>query len=554
MKNALLKLISDFNVEPLARYLGNLPEWNRSLITISPYGHVYPALAGTQDCHQWASFIWTLPQHIIPSFSSAYNLEDVDHAKILLEVDAFSDAVVAASINQYVFVASWVLPPSYRGYGMLDWKAGIGMRNLLARMNLRLADRFSSASNVYFLDSELWLYNVLQPESPKMWYAAKVPYSSAVFENAAIDIASAVEALKGHSRRLIILDLDNTLWGGVVGETGWRGIRLGGHDHLGEAYKDFQRELKSLSMRGIQLAIVSKNDESVAFEVIDKHPEMLLRRSDFAGWKINWQDKANNILALSQELNLGLGSMVFIDDNPVERDRVAVALEQLLVPEWTLDPTKSVLSLRALKCFNAASMSIEDRQRKGTYVANRTRTEMLQEAGSQDDWLQRLKTSVRVTNVSESNISRVAQLFNKTNQLNLSTRRMSEGEILEWANTPNHRMLAVSVSDCFGDLGVVGIVGVEVNKKQGKLVDYVLSCRVMGRKIEETLIHVAVSELAKMGASIVNICYLPTPRNRPTLGVFRHVNLAEPAEYYFTIDTANGFPKPPPIQLVMGDD
>src|SRR5262249_22447003 len=158
--------------------------------------------------------------------------------------------------------------------------------------------------------------------SPRLWYLGKIPYANEVFKEAARDVKSALRGLAGKARKLVIVDLDETLWGGIVGEDGWEHIKLGGHDPASEALADFQRELKALTRRGILLGIVSKNEEAVALAAIDKHPEMVLRRSDFTGWRINWGDKAANIVDLVNELNLGIDSVVFIDDNPSERARV----------------------------------------------------------------------------------------------------------------------------------------------------------------------------------------------------------------------------------------
>ena len=185
----------------------------------------------------------------------------------------------------------------------------------------------------------------------------KIPYISSVFENATMDIVQYIEAIKGKSRRLIILDLDDTLWGGVLGENGWQGLRLGGHDHVGEAFRDFQLALKALSNRGVQLAISSKNDEKLAMDAIDNHPEMILKKEDFVGWRINWNDKAVNIAELSEEINLGLESIVFIDDNPAERGRVSDALKGILVPDWPKDPAMYVETLYSLRCFENTTIS-----------------------------------------------------------------------------------------------------------------------------------------------------------------------------------------------------
>lgn len=549
MKDISLTLISDFNVETLRRMLANKLITGKAKLHLTPFGQVYQSLSLAVTKETWGVVVWTLPERIIPSYARAFYLEDVDHAEVLSEVDHFSESVLAVAKNAYVFLSTWVLPPSYGGYGALDWRVGLGLKHLLASMNIRLAEQLSRSSNIFLMDAERWLNQIAQPESPKMWYSAKVPYSLAVFEKATQDIISTIDSVRGLSRRLIVLDLDNTLWGGVIGETGWEGIRLGGHDHIGEAFKSFQSELKALTNRGIQLAIISKNDEKVALDAIDKHPEMILRRADFVGWRINWQDKADNIVSLVEELGLGFTSVVFIDDNPAERDRVVNALPQILVPEWPQDPSVYVATLRALSCFNSASMSREDRDRKNMYVAERARKDIRLSLNSPDEWLQRLGTRLRIDSINASNSARLGQLFNKTNQLNLSTRRLSEPEIIAWAKQSHHALLAITASDKFGDMGLVGIIGVEVQGKEGQLTDLILSCRVMGRQVEEAMLHLAASQLSAMGALIMKIDYLPTERNRPTLHVLRTAGLTETSPYHFEVVIENGFRKPETVAL-----
>jgi FkbH-like protein len=548
-----LKLISDFNVEPLAQLLRNLPGWEADLIEVAPFGQVYQALSEVVSDEHWTKILWTQPDRVLVQFARACSLEIVDHDEVLGEVDAFADAIVRSAFGSQMLVASWVMPENLQGYGMLDWRPGLGLQHLLARMNLRLAERLAAHSHIFVMNTDRWLRATAETKPTKLWYATKVPYALRVFEQAAQNIAGALDAVEGKARRLIVLDLDNTLWGGVVGETGWQGLRLGGHDHVGEAFRDFQRELRTLSSRGIQLAIVSKNDEEVALKAISDHPEMMLRKSDFVGWRINWNDKASNILQLAKELNLGLSSIVFIDDNPAERDRVASALPDVLVPDWPKHATSYVSALRELDCFQISVLSNEDRMRKDTYIANRERQELMQTVDSADDWLRRLDTRVRVSRVSAANIARVAQLFNKTNQLNLSTRRLSEREIFDW-QLPDHRsMLTISVSDHFGDMGLVGIVSVEANAASGAIVDYILSCRVMGRKVEDTLLHIATEELAQLGATTMEIRYLPTPRNRPTLEVLQKAGLTMVTADCFIIEMKDGFKQPDTVRLERVD-
>lgn len=546
-----LTLISDFNIETLARLLNNTKHTPAISSKATPFGQVYQSLAqvaqGTEA--PWGVVVWTMPERIIPGFAAACALEEIDHAQILSEVDDFAASLIAAAKQRYMFVSSWPLPVCTGGYGPLNWRPGLGLANLVARMNLRLAEQLSVSGNIYLLDAQSWQQGIAQPTSAKLWYAAKMPYQVKVYEKAAADILHTIDAVRGLSRRLIVLDLDNTLWGGVIGETGWEGIRLGGHDHVGEAYKDFQKELKALSSRGIQLAIVSKNDENVAVEALDHHPEMLLRRDDFAGWRINWQDKAANIASLVEDIGLGLASVVFIDDNPAERDRVSQSLPEVLVPHWPEDPTAYVTALRALNCFHTASISREDRSRKAMYVAERARKEVQQNVGSEHEWLLRLGTRLKVMRLNPGNAARIAQLFNKTNQLNLSTRRLPESEIAAWARDDGHSLLAFSASDHFGDMGLVGIIGVEADGRVGRLTDFILSCRVMGRKVEEAMLHLASQQLAALGASIMKIDYLPTARNRPTHEVLHKAGIAEIAPNQFELDLGLGFPMPETVTL-----
>jgi len=541
-----ITLISDFNIAPLSGFLKNKLEHSEFLIETAPYGQVFQSLARSNE--SWLDIIWTLPERVLLGFQKACQLEEVLHEDVLAEVDDFAQRLLDVSEKRYVFVAAWHLPSNI-GYGMLDWREGLGLSNLLAKCNIRLAEKLSESNNIFMLPTNSWTDGVLKPLSKKMWYAAKIPYDSKAFENAANHICQCLDAIKGKSRRLVILDLDNTLWGGVVGENGWQGIRLGGHDHVGEAFKDFQLAIKSLLNRGFQLAISSKNDEGVAMQAIDNHPEMILSKEDFVSWRINWNDKAVNILELANEINLGLESIVFIDDNPAERSRVSAALPEVFVPDWPEDPSMFVDAFNSLGCFEGTTITKEDRSRTSLYIAERNRREIKGSVKDNNSWLRKLDTTVTVCPVNSSNISRVTQLFNKTNQLNLSTRRLSEQEITNWLDDAAHSMLAISVTDQFGDMGLVGVVGLEVLGNEGRLVDFVLSCRVMGRQVEETLLHIAASELARQGASTMKIAYKATERNGPTLQILENAKLEEIEPHVFRVNCVDGYEKPEFVSL-----
>lgn len=542
-----IRLISDFNIAPLAGQLQTYTNLEDCFVEVADYGQVMQSISQEED--SYLDVVWTTPEKILPSFNAACQLKKVSHKLVLAEVEEYINFLIKHCRSEYIFVSSWVLPHEFTGYGILDWKEGIGLTNLLMKCNLKIAEKLQKIDRFFMLDVQRWMSGTADPVNNRLWYAAKVAFSSEVFKNAAKQISASLDAINGQSKRLIILDLDNTIWGGVVGENGWQSLRLGGHDHIGEAFKEFQLELKALSNRGVQLAIASKNDDDVALDAIKNHPEMILRPDDFCAWRINWQDKAANIVDMITELNLGLGSVVFIDDNPVERLRVADAIREVFVPEWPKDPTMYVSALRKLGCFEAINVSTEDRQRKLMYAAERDRRDVKGNVSDTKEWLKKLATTVTVEALSEDNITRVVQLFNKTNQLNLTTRRLSEAQIMDWSNSNENIIKIISVNDAFGQMGIVGIIGLCKKGEDGFLIDYILSCRVMGRKVEETLIHIAAVELAKVGCKMMHIDFVPTERNRPTFEVLKSAGLEEAKLNYFNIDLQIGFDKPPEVSI-----
>ena len=555
-----LRLISDFNIEILGRYLANMRGLERAQVNVAPFGQVFQILASSDEsgASDEAVVLWTRPEGIFEHYRKALYWQRVDHEAVLDELDRYSDLIrKQAARTKYLFHPSWTLPGGHRGYGMLDFTSGIGLTHLLARMNLRLGEQLADLHNVFILNTEQWLRHAGPRASiPKMWFASKVPYKNVVFQAAARDIAAALNGLNGRSRNLVILDLDNPLWGGVVGEVGWEGLQLGGHDHVGEAYLEFQRCLKALTDRGVQLAIVSKNDERVALEAIDRHPEMQLKRQDFAGWRINWSDKAQNIVNLVEELRLGIDSVVFIDDNPAERARVREAFEdRVLVPEWPADPSEYSTALLELQCFDTPIVSTEDRARTEMYAAERERHEAYEEVGSLEAWLATLEMEVRVENLSRSNLSRAAQLLNKTNQMNMSTRRLAEDELMAWARPECRRVWTIRVADRFGDSGLTGIISIETEGETTRIVDFLMSCRVMGRCVEETMVFLAVEHARRLkGVKQMVAKLLPTERNRPCAEFWQRSGFEEQESNCFCWELARPYPKPAFIKLIDSCD
>jgi FkbH-like protein len=551
-------LVSDFNLQNLAGYLANDPEFPEIKPISAPFGQPLATLLN-RDLPCWQNspdfaLIWTQPQSVVPAFQALLRYEQVPLQKVLQEVDEYGAHLVPIGERvKYVLVPSWVLPSYQSVFGVLDLRTEVGLTNTLMRMNLRLAETLEKSANIYVLNACRWMAQAgIQAFSPKLWYLGKIPFAHEVFKAATRDIKAALGGVLGYARKLIIVDLDDTLWGGIVGDAGWENLVLGGHHHLGEAFADFQRALKSMQNRGILLAIVSKNEEPVALEAIRKHPEMVLKLEDFAGWRINWQDKVQNIIDLLTELNLGPQSAVFIDDNHAERARVQESLPEVLVPDWPEDPLYYPATLLSLRCFEMPSLSREDLSRTTLYLSESKRKELKKTVSSFEEWLARLGIRVQVETLHPANLQRATQLLNKTNQMNLSTRRMSEAELLAWAEQPAHRLWTLRVSDKFGDAGLTGIVSLAIQDRSAQIVDFVLSCRVLGRKIEETMLATAIRHAQTLAVETVYARYLRTSKNKPCLDFFRSLAPRfKQEEECFILDAKQLFPVPEHIELVL---
>ena len=523
------------------------------------HGEVFQTLLD-EKAPAWSSnpdfvVVWTRPEGVLQAFRDLLSCSRVSDQDLNREVDSYAAALLRASKRiRAMFVPTWVIPPFHQTQGLLDLAASGGAARALMRINVRLLESLAGAPTIYPLWTDKWI----QLGGPaafnyRLWYLGKIPFSNEVFKAAARDIKAALRGLNGQAKKIVLLDLDDVLWGGIVGDAGWEGLTLGGHDPAGEALVDFQRELKALTRRGILLAIVSKNEESVAMEAIAKHPEMVLKLVDFAGWRINWRDKAENIHALMNELNLGLDSAVFIDDSAVERARVRETLPGLFVPEWPSDKRLYPRALLSLDCFDRPSLTEEDRQRSRMSAVDRERKRSRIDLGNLEEWLATLNTRVRVEELNQANLPRAAQLLNKTNQMNLSTRRMSEVDFDAWAREKTRRAWTFRVSDKFGDSGLTGILTMEIDGSRARIVDFVLSCRVMGRKIEEAMLHVATSGARSAGVYELYANYRETPKNKPCYDFFARSGLTCRGGSMFVWDAAQPYPLDSAVRLVCDD-
>jgi FkbH-like protein len=525
-RNRRVLLVGDTTLDPLARLLERGLEAPTLHSSVAPYSQVYQILLDPSH-PAWAFqpdhlVVWTAPHLTLPSLGRLMRFELASHDEVLREAEQFGEGVLrAANRVGLVLVPTWIAPSYARWIQTLTWRQGIGLANLLAKANLVLAEKFAAQSNIVLLDAAYWQASLARPShDPRMYAVAKILYSQQLFEKAASEIKAVLRGSLGLTRKVVVCDLDNTLWGGVAAEDGPEAIKLGAPDPVGECFRDFQESLQALRTRGILLAICSKNDEDFALSVIEHHPDMALRKDDFVAWRINWREKAENLVALSEELNLGLESFVFLDDSPQERDQVRQMLPQVLAPNLPLSPSDLAPFVSSMTCFEAATLAHEDFERTDMYRAERGRREALEAGGDVEDWLRSLQIEVRCAPLQRESLPRAAQLLNKTNQFNLSLRRMDEKSFWDWAAEPGNSAYVFHVSDRFGDFGLTGLASLVHLGTEARIVDFVMSCRVMGKKVEELLLWHILGKARAEGAARVTAPPVEGPRNAPAREFF----------------------------------
>jgi FkbH-like protein len=350
--------------------------------------------------------------------------------------------------------------------------------------------------------------------SKRMWYLGSIPFSMSG-ENAIVEeISRAWNALKGNRKKCLVLDLDNTLWGGVIGEDGLQGIELSATKE-GSRFRDFQKRIKDLKDQGVLLTIVSKNNEEDAIETIREHPDMVLREDDFVIIKSNWEPKQVNILNIAQELNIGLDSLVFIDDNPIEREAVKSALPEVNVPDFPKDT--SMLESFAIEIsrryFPILKLTDEDLNKTNQYKVEQKRNEIKQKSISIEEYLESLEMKKTFRQIDETDVTRAAQLTQKTNQFNLTTRRYTESDIWNMMKSKDYQVWISELEDKFGSYGKVILAIVKFEENTAIIDTFLMSCRVMGRNIEKDFLSEIEKEMTLKGKSKIIAAYIPTSKN-----------------------------------------
>ncbi len=373
---------------------------------------------------------------------------------------------------------------------------------------------------------------------PALWHRAKQEISPAAAPMYGELVMRLVAARQGRSAKCLVLDLDNTLWGGVVGDDGLEGLVLGQGSALGEAYVAFQDYARELSRRGIILAVCSKNDEANALEPFARHPEMVLRRADIAAFVANWNDKATNIRAIAQELNIGLDALVFIDDNPFERALVRQELPMVMVPEVSDDPTFYARTIADAGYFEALEITDDDRARSGQYQGNRERAALMASATDLPSYLRGLDMRLIWRRFDTIGLARTVQLINKTNQFNLTTRRYTDAEVLAIMQDSRSFGLQLRLLDRFGDNGIIAILIGRMQDDDALQIDtWLMSCRVLGRQVEPTSLNLIAAEARRLIGE-----YLPTKKNGMVKDHYEKLGFARRGDGRFELDLTTYVP------------
>ena len=349
---------------------------------------------------------------------------------------------------------------------------------------------------------------------PALWHRSKQEVSPVAGPTYGELVARLIAARQGRSYKCLVLDLDNTLWGGVIGDDGLDGIVIGQGSPLGEGFLAVQEYAKELARRGIILAVSSKNDEANALEPFEKHPDMLLRRGDIASFRADWNDKAANIRAIAAELNIGLDALVFLDDNPFERNFVREQLPMVAVPEVSEDPALVPGVLADAGYFESLAITDEDRERTAQYQENRAREQLRANSSDLEGYLRGLDMRMVWRPFDSMAQQRIVQLINKTNQFNLTTKRYTDEDVAAVMADPDAFGLQIRLLDRFGDNGIIAIIiGRRVEPELVEVDTWLMSCRVLGRQVEATTLNLIAAQAQAMGATRLRGVYAPTKKN-----------------------------------------
>ncbi|MDH2899610.1 MAG: HAD-IIIC family phosphatase [archaeon] len=421
--------------------------------------------------------------------------------------------------------------PTYSPLGIIDNKQSYSFRQLVQELNSELRDVLRNDPRTFLFDFERFASKIGKDNliDYKMFYLGDFRINPKVIPDLCGEYVPYIRALLSMTKKCLVLDLDGVLWGGVIGEDGLSGIKLGPTPE-GQPFLDLQKYILSLYNRGVILAINSANNVDDAMEVFRKHPYMMLKEDHFAAMQINWQDKVSNLKAIAEQVEIGIDSLVFVDDNHVNREVVKQALPEVLTIDLPSDPSLYPKTIMDMHVFDSLQLTSEDKVRGKMYAEQRKRQEFQRAAGDINEYLKVLQTVVTIEKASKFNIPRISQLTQKTNQFNVTTRRYMEDDITKMAGSDNFLVVSVKVEDKFGDSGLTGLAIIEKDPQRWRIDSFLLSCRVLGRNVEDTLLAYIIEQAAQEGARVLVGEFIPTKKNAPAKDFFAEHGFSKVSE------------------------
>ena len=486
--------------------------------------------------------LYFLPYSISASERKEFVETKVDEIKKLVET--FLD-----NSNSKLVITNFQIPV-YSPYGINEQKEDFGMKQLVYEINNKIRHELKDQPLVFIYDFNEFVmkfgeYNVFNYQD---YFFGDIKISIDYIPKFADELLGYVNAVMGITKKCIVLDLDNTLWGGIIGEDGFDNIKLG-DDAVGRSFVEFQKRLLALNQRGIILAINSKNNFEDAMEVIKKHPSMILREDNFACMKINWDDKVTNLQEISKELNIGLDSMVFFDDDLINQEFVKTSLPEVLVVELPNDSSQFAQIITKMKEFDVLKITEEDVKRNEMYLVQKKRTELKNKIVDFDEFLKQMNIEVNIKKADSFTIPRISQLTLKTNQFNLTTKRYQQEEISSFSSDKDRIIECVQVSDKFGDNGITGVYIIEKKDSKEWIIDtFLLSCRIMGRKVEEAMLYQIIEKAKNLGIKKIKGKFIPTKKNKPAENFYSDCGFKKEGDYW-VFNTDQVMKKPEQIKL-----
>lgn len=508
-------------IEPYLRYYAYQMNFN-ARIRFGEYDNIVQEAQGANpdllrhdtDCVLIFMHVKTLSDTLAGRFTGL-NADQIksEMSRIQKQIQSVLDGI-RRQTNAIILWHSFELP-LYPAYGIRESQMDDGQLGTINALNNLLRRHLKTVPDAYMVNMNLCLSRIgcNQFYDARYWHIGRAPYSRAGLQEIAAEDFKFIRAFSGRNKKCLVLDCDNILWGGIIGEDGLSGIQLG-KSYPGSAYREFQQEVMNLYHRGILIALCSKNNEEDVWDVFDHHPDMILKREHIVAAQINWQDKTTNLCRIAADLNIGLDSLVFIDDSEFEINLIRQTLPDVDVmhlPRERIVEHGSILAACGL--FETLTLSAEDKKRGVMYREEMKRRQLLAQIPDLATYYKTLEMVVDIFPADEFSVPRIAQLTQKTNQFNLTTHRYSDADIQALMKDTFTDVFCITLRDKFGDSGTVGTCIVKYENQKAVIDTFLLSCRVLGRRIEDVLISCVLRAAKQRGCKIAEGKYIPTRKN-----------------------------------------